>query len=139
MFQTLLGHFPSAIPPPIPFRILPVPYILSFQKQVEIGSDLLGVIEILEPGFSLKRGRILRQLHMPSLQLAKFNLKEKRISLPEFVKITKTVIKLMNEAIKCMEDFDLDSTGNGNAAEDQKNSSNGDVEDDSAGICSIED
>ena len=51
---------------------------------------------------------------MPSLQLAKFNLKEKKISLPEFVKITKTVIKLMNEAIKCMEDFDLDSTGNGN-------------------------
>ena len=113
---------------------------MSFQKQVEIGSDLLGVIEILEPGFSLKRGRILRQLHMPSLQLAKFNLKEKRISLPEFVKITKTVIKLMNEAIKCMEDFDLDSTGNGNAAEDQKKSSNGNVEEnDSAGICSIED
>ena len=88
---------------------------MSFQKQVEVGSDLLGVVEILEPGFSLKRGRILRQLHMPSLQLAKFNLKEKKISLPEFVKITKTVIKLMNEAIKCMEDFDLDSTGNGNA------------------------
>ena len=86
---------------------------MSFQKQVEVGSDLLGVVEILEPGFSLKRGRILRQLHMPSLQLAKFNLKEKKISLPEFVKITKTVIKLMNEAIKCMEDFDLDSTGNG--------------------------
>ena len=82
---------------------------------MEVGSDLLGVVEILEPGFSLKRGRILRQLHMPSLQLAKFNLKEKKISLPEFVKITKTVIKLMNEAIKCMEDFDLDSTGNGNA------------------------
>ena len=109
---------------------------MSFQKQVEIGSDLLGVVEILEPGFSLKRGRILRQLHMPSLQLAKFNLKEKKISLPEFVKITKTVIKLMNEAIKCMEDFDLDSSGNG---EDQKNASNGNVEDDSAGICSIED
>ena len=109
---------------------------MSFQKQVEVGSDLLGVVEILEPGFSLKRGRILRQLHMPSLQLAKFNLKEKKISLPEFVKITKTVIKLMNEAIKCMEDFDLDSSGNG---EDQKNSSNGNVEDDSAGICSIED
>ena len=88
---------------------------MSFEKQVEVGSDLLGVVEILEPGFSLKRGRILRQLHMPSLQLAKFNLKEKKISLPEFVKITKTVIKLMNEAIKCMEDFDLDSTGNGNA------------------------
>ena len=112
---------------------------MSFQKQVEIGSDLLGIVEILEPGFSLKRGRILRQLHMPSLQLAKFNLKEKRISLPEFVKITKTVIKLMNEAIKCMEDFDLDSTGNGNAADDQKKSSNGNVENDSAGICSIED
>ena len=111
---------------------------MSFQKQVEVGSDLLGVVEILEPGFSLKRGRILRQLHMPSLQLAKFNLKEKKISLPEFVKITKTVIKLMNEAIKCMEDFDLDSTGNGNE-KDQKNSSNGNVEDDSAGICSIED
>ena len=109
---------------------------MSFQKQVEIGSDLLGIVEILEPGFSLKRGRILRQLHMPSLQLAKFNLKEKKISLPEFVKITKTVIKLMNEAIKCMEDFDLDSSGNG---EDQKKSSNGNVEDDSAGICSIED
>ena len=109
---------------------------MSFQKQVEIGSDRLGIVEILEPGFSLKRGRILRQLHMPSLQLAKFNLKEKKISLPEFVKITKTVIKLMNEAIKCMEDFDLDSSGNG---EDQKNSSNGNVEDDSAGICSIED
>ena len=111
----------------------------SFQKQVELGSELLGIVEILEPGYSLKRGRILRQLHLPTLQLAKFNLKEKKISIAEFALITKTVIRKMNDAVKCMEDFDLlNSVSSANLNGAQKFPANGN-DDDTAGICSIED
>ena len=110
----------------------------SFQKQVELGSELLGIVEILEPGYSLKRGRILRQLHLPTLQLAKFNLKEKKISIAEFALITKTVIRKMNDAVKCMEDFDLFIVSSANLNGAQKFPANGN-DDDTAGICSIED
>ena len=77
------------------------------QTQVNLGYDLLSVTSILEPGFSFKRGRILRHLHLPTLQLAKMDLKAKKISMPEFVSITKNAIQNMKDAVKCMEDFDL--------------------------------
>ena len=85
------------------------------EKKVDLGNELLAVTNVLEPGFSFKRGRILRHLHLPTLQLAKMDLKAKRISTPQFVSITKKAIQNMKEAVRCMEDFDLDSTGNGNA------------------------
>lgn len=68
----------------------------------------------LEPGFTLKRGRILRQLHLPTLQLAKMDLKSKKISLLEFTSITRNVIKKMNNAVKCLEDFDIFVASSGN-------------------------
>ena len=46
---------------------------------MEVGSDLLGIVEILEPGFSLKRGRI--RLEQLEFKLAKIigiiNIQEK--------------------------------------------------------------
>ena len=83
------------------------------ETQVNLGHDLLAVTSILEPGFSFKRGRILRHLHLPTLQLAKMDLKAKKISMPEFVSITKKAIENMKEAVKCMEDFDLGTHANG--------------------------
>ena len=79
------------------------------EKQVDLGNELLAVTNVLEPGFSFKRGRILRHLHLPTLQLAKMDLKAKRISTPQFVSITKKAIQNMKEAVRCMEDFDLAS------------------------------
>ena len=71
-------------------------------------------ISILEPGYSLKRGRILRQLHVPFLQLAKMDLKSKKITMAEFLLKTKQAFKNMNEAVKCMENFDLFIVSSGN-------------------------
>ena len=109
---------------------------------MELGSELLGIVETLEPGYSLRRGRILRQLHLPTLQLAKFNFKEKKISLLEFGLMTRTIIKKMNDAVKCFEDFDLSVVSSGNISSlDQKYSLNGNVgnDDSEVGICSTED
>ena len=39
------------------------------------------------------------------------DLKSKRISMPEFVSITKKAIANMKEAVRCMEDFDLSKDG----------------------------
>ena len=96
------------------FRLLPIPQEEDLKrqnltKQVELGNELLKICDVLEPGFTLKRGRILRQLHLPSLELAKMDLKCKKISLLQFAAITKSVIRKMNDVVKCMEDFDLDN------------------------------
>ena len=66
----------------------------------------------------MKRGRILRQLHLPVLQLAKLDLKAKKISLPEFVLKTKQALKNMAEVTKCMENFDEVTHINGKNGKD---------------------
>ena len=73
---------------------------------------MLSVINVLEPGLSLTRGRILRNIHKPTLRLAKLNLNEKKITMPQFMAITKQSIQNMKEAVKCMEDFDLSAIPN---------------------------
>ena len=80
----------------------------KIERQVRLGTDLLRVVEVLEPGCSLNRGRILRQLHLPTLKLAKIRLKAGEISKGEFLAVTKEAIKNMKEAVKCMEDFGTD-------------------------------
>ena len=69
------------------------------------------MVSKIEPGLSLARGRVLRNLHQPTLKLAKLNLKEKRIGMPDFMRITKQSIKNMREAVRCMEDFVVASSG----------------------------
>ena len=71
-----------------------------------MGQEVLSVINVLEPGLSLTRGRVLRNIHKPTLKLAKLNLKEKKITMAQFMNVTKQAIKNMKEAVKCMEDFD---------------------------------
>ena len=75
--------------------------------QVQLGQEILSVINVLEPGLSLTRGRVLRNIHGPTLRLAKLNLSEKRITMIQFMSVTKQAIKNMKDAVKCMEDFDL--------------------------------
>ena len=69
----------------------------------------MDVLNVLEPGLSLTRGRVLRNIHNPTLRLAKLNLKEKKITMPQFLAITKQSIFNMKEAVKCMEDFDIET------------------------------
>ena len=66
---------------------------------------MLDVLNKLEPGYSLKRGRILRQLHVPNLLIMKLDLKTGKISLPEFLQRTKIAVLNMKESIKCLENF----------------------------------
>ena len=74
---------------------------------MNLGEEVLSVVNVLEPGVSLTKGRVLRNIHKPTLKLAKLNLKEKKISMSQFVLETKQAIKNMKEAVRCMEDFDL--------------------------------
>lgn len=82
-------------------------------REVELGRELLRMGTLLEPGYSLIRGRILRQLHLPTLKLAKLKLQDGEISKAEFIGITRDAIKNMKLAVKCLEDFEvhLASTG----------------------------
>ena len=102
------------------YRLLPPPeentdnFRNYLQKQVDLGQELLKIIAMLEPGYTLKRGRLLRQLHLPTLQLAKMNLKEKKISNAQFVATARASILKMNDAVKCMEDFDMFIVSSGN-------------------------
>ena len=77
--------------------------------KVQLGDEVLRVINVLEPGYSLTRGRVLRNIHQPTLRLAKLNLKEKKITMAQFMEITKQAVQNMKIAVKCMEDFDLTS------------------------------
>ena len=69
----------------------------------------MNVLNVLEPGLSLTRGRVLRNIHKPTLRLAKLNLNEKKITLPQFLAVTKQSILNMKEAVKCMEEFDIET------------------------------
>ncbi len=79
---------------------------------MQLGKEVMDVINVLEPGLSLTRGRILRNIHKPTLRLAKLNLNEKRITMAQFMAITKQSIQNMKEAVKCMENFDLSAVPN---------------------------
>ena len=88
--------------------------IFDFGHPVLLSKELFR----FEPLYSLKRGRILRQLHLPVLTLAKLDLKAKKISLPEFVLKTKQALKNMAEVTKCMENFDEVNHINGKNGKD---------------------
>ncbi len=45
------------------------------ERIMELGTELLEVEEKIEVGYSLKRGRLLRQMHLPGMKLAKMDLK----------------------------------------------------------------
>ena len=79
----------------------------TLERQVKLGQELLEIANLLEPGYSLKRGRLLRQLHVPTLHLAKMDLTEKKITMEEFIRRTKIIVKNMKEAVKCLEKFEI--------------------------------
>ena len=80
-------------------------------REVQLGRELLRMGTLLEPGYSLIRGRILRQLHLPTLRLAKLRLEDKEIEKAEFIQITRVAIKNMKLAVKCLEDFEVTLEG----------------------------
>ena len=79
----------------------------KLERMLETGRQVLDVVSVIEPELSLNKGRLLRNLHGPTLRLAKLNLNEKKITMADFLGITKQSIKNMKAAVKCLEDFDL--------------------------------
>ena len=47
---------------------------LNVKSNIFIVSDILSVLNLIEPGLTMNRGRVLRQLHLPTLRLAKMRL-----------------------------------------------------------------
>lgn len=77
----------------------------KLERQISLGSEFLNVVEKIEPGYSMTRGRLLRQMHLPKLKLAKIKFNNKEIDKTEFLNIAKVAIKDMKIAVDCMEDF----------------------------------
>lgn len=75
------------------------------EKIVQYGQDILKVVEVLEPGYSLAKGRLLKLMHLPRLKLAEIKLKSKEISKQEFMEVVKVSIRNTKTAVKCLEDF----------------------------------
>ncbi len=72
---------------------------------IDLCRHLLSVVEVLEPGLSLNRGRLLRQMHLPRLTLAKDRLRAGEISKRDFLEETRLAMADMKLAVRCMENF----------------------------------
>ena len=68
-------------------------------------SDILRVLDLIEPGLSLNRGRVLRQLHLPTLQLAKLRLRAGEMGKAEFMSVATRAVRNMKESVRCFEDI----------------------------------
>ena len=79
-----------------------------YERIVELGEEFMEVVLVLEPGYSLNRGRLLRQLHLPRLKLAEFKLKSGEISKQEFKLIAMTSVRDTRITVKCLEAFSED-------------------------------
>ena len=69
-------------------------------------SDILGVLNLIEPGLTMNRGRVLRQLHLPTLRLAKARLQSGEVGKAEFMEVARRSVRNMKEAVRCFEDID---------------------------------
>ncbi len=75
------------------------------ERVASLCRDLLSVVEVLEPGLSLNRGRLLRQMHLPRLRLAKERLRAREVDKAEFLEETRLAVEDMKLAVRCLEDF----------------------------------
>ncbi len=66
------------------------------ERVVRLCRDLLRSVEILEPGLSLSRGRLLRQMHLPRLQLAREAIRSGRGERKAFVEETRCKREFLN-------------------------------------------
>uniref|UniRef100_A0A0K2UQV8 Uncharacterized protein n=1 Tax=Lepeophtheirus salmonis TaxID=72036 RepID=A0A0K2UQV8_LEPSM len=82
----------------------------DLEKVLLLARDILKIVDLIEPGLSTTRGRILKQIHKPSLKLAKNDLKDGKINSQEFLLITKDIIKNMKTAVRCLEEFNLEES-----------------------------
>ncbi|CAB4062394.1 SMYD [Lepeophtheirus salmonis] len=82
----------------------------DLEKVLLLARDILKIVDLIEPGLSTTRGRILKQIHKPSLKLAKNDLKDGKINSQEFLLITKDIIKNMKTAVRCFEEFNLEES-----------------------------
>ncbi len=79
--------------------------LVRWSKIVSLAKDLLFVVERLEPGLSLSRGRLLAQMHLPRLRLAAARLQLGRAPKEEFLEEARAAIADMKLAYRCLEDF----------------------------------
>ena len=64
------------------------------------------MLNLIEPGLTMNRGRVLRQLHLPSLRLAKIRLQSGEAGKAEFMGAARRSVRNMKEAVRCFEDID---------------------------------
>lgn len=60
--------------------------------------DLLEVVDVLEPGFGRLRGIVMYELHAPIMIQASRLFEEKKITVQEFKKRLREVLKLLKES-----------------------------------------
>ncbi len=63
------------------------------------------MLNLVEPGLTLNRGRVMRGLHLPTLKLAKLRLQEKEIDKDDFLGEVKKSMLRIKEAVSCFEEI----------------------------------
>lgn len=64
------------------------------------------MLDIVVPGLTLPRGRVLRQLHLPTLKLAQLRLQAGEMNKAEFMAVVRRAVKNMKETVNCFEEID---------------------------------
>ena len=66
------------------------------------------IFDVVDPGLTILKGRMMQYCNGPRLQLAKMDMKKGDISRAEFMKIAAQAMKNVKMAVKCFEDYHLE-------------------------------
>ena len=80
----------------------PTEYV-DLKRKCELGEGLLNMLDVIQPGYTDIRGRILYELSAPSFQLLQRNLDSGSISLEQFSCGLKVLEGRVEECVDCLE------------------------------------
>ncbi|XP_023323790.1 protein msta [Eurytemora carolleeae] len=78
------------------------------ELQVALAEQNIQVFDVLDPGLTILRGRMIQHCNGPKLQLANMDLKNKKISRLEFLQATARSLNNVKIATSCFEDYQQD-------------------------------
>ena len=73
----------------------------DWRRHIELCSDLLATLDVVDPGTSRNRGKILKDLIPPYMKLAEHGLKTGQISKEEFEIRKRACSKFAKDLIQC--------------------------------------
>eukprot|EP00092_Neocalanus_flemingeri_P053598 GFUD01063027.1.p1 GENE.GFUD01063027.1~~GFUD01063027.1.p1 ORF type:complete len:151 (-),score=33.79 GFUD01063027.1:29-442(-) len=77
-------------------------------QTIELAEESIRVFDVLDPGLTILRGRMMQYRNGPQLMLAKMDLQEGKISKLEFLQATARAMKNVKMATRCFEEYNLE-------------------------------